>query len=174
MLSWSCISSTLVRSVNPLPCTEEPMTTLSFITALFCQVDGHLPGIPKHPHATLWPSEIVTPGILHALKGVGNHAFYRWLTRDYRPDTVSHSLSTPHRCCHCAGFSMLLGLQRRHMRGTICGTSGLTNSIRTVIQGRSWRALGPRSAPPPPRPRSCLSSLQVHALQCAKARGGVP
>src|SRR2546428_4818099 len=67
-----------------LPCTEEPMTTLDFITALFCQVDDHLPGIPKHPHANLWPSEIVTLGLLHALKGGGNRAFYRWLTRDYR------------------------------------------------------------------------------------------
>jgi hypothetical protein len=63
---------------------EEPMTTLEFITALFCQVDDQLPGIPKHPHAVLWPSEIVTLGLLHALKGVGNRAFYRWLTRDYR------------------------------------------------------------------------------------------
>src|SRR6266704_613386 len=67
-----------------LPCTEEPMVTLDFITALFCQVDDHLPGIPKHPHANLWPSEIVTLGLLHALKGGGNRAFYRWLTRDYR------------------------------------------------------------------------------------------
>jgi len=60
------------------------MTTLEFITALFCQVDDQMPGIPKHPHATLWPSEVVTLGLLHALKGVGNRAFYRWLTRDYR------------------------------------------------------------------------------------------
>ena len=28
---------------------------------------------------------MVTLGLLHALKGVGNRAFYRWLTRDYRP-----------------------------------------------------------------------------------------
>ena len=40
------------------------MTTIDFITALFCQVDDPLAGIPKHPHATLWPSEIVTLGIL--------------------------------------------------------------------------------------------------------------
>src|SRR6266568_1396509 len=60
------------------------MATLDFITALFCQVDDHLPAIPKHPEAHLWPSEIVTLGLLHALKGVGNRAFYRWLTRDYR------------------------------------------------------------------------------------------
>ena len=60
------------------------MTTLDFIAALFCQVDDDLPAIPKHPEAHLWPSEVVTLGLLHALKGVGNRAFYRWLTRDYR------------------------------------------------------------------------------------------
>ncbi len=60
------------------------MTTLEFITALFCQVDDHLPGLPKYPHVTLWPSEIVTLGLLHALKGGGNRAFSRWLTKDYR------------------------------------------------------------------------------------------
>src|SRR6516162_7697531 len=69
-----------------LPGTEEPMTTTSdFITALFCQVDDQLSGLPKHPEAHLWPSEVVTLGVLHALKGVGNRPFYRWLTRDYRP-----------------------------------------------------------------------------------------
>jgi hypothetical protein len=60
------------------------MTTVDFIITLFCEVDEHMPGIPKHPHATLWPSEVVTLGLLHALKGVGNRAFYRWLTKDYR------------------------------------------------------------------------------------------
>jgi len=60
------------------------MTTVDFIIALFCQVDAHLHNIPKHPEACLWPSEVVTLGLLHALKGVGNRAFYRWLTRDYR------------------------------------------------------------------------------------------
>ena len=61
------------------------MTTIDFITAFFCQVDDHLSGLPTHPEAHLWPSEVVTLGLLHALKGVGNRAFYRWLTRDYRP-----------------------------------------------------------------------------------------
>jgi hypothetical protein len=60
------------------------MSTLEFIIALFCQVDSHLQDVRKRPHATLWPSEVVTLGLLHALKGVGNRAFYRWLTRDYR------------------------------------------------------------------------------------------
>src|SRR5919109_2880975 len=64
--------------------TEGSMTTtIEFITALFCQVDDHLPAIPKHPEAHLWPSEVVTLGLLHALTGVGNRPFYRWLTRDY-------------------------------------------------------------------------------------------
>jgi len=34
---------------------------------------------------SLWPSEVVTLGRWHALKGGGNRAFSRWLTRDYRP-----------------------------------------------------------------------------------------
>ena len=61
------------------------MITIDFITDLFCQVDEQLCAIPKHPEAHLWPSEVVTLGLLHALKGVGNRPFYRWLTRDYRP-----------------------------------------------------------------------------------------
>src|SRR6266853_1467228 len=60
------------------------MTTVEFITALFYEVDEQLRTIPKHPEAHLWPSEVVTLGLLHALKGVGNRPFYRWLTRDYR------------------------------------------------------------------------------------------
>src|SRR5215813_5169198 len=73
------------RKRRPLPGTEEPMITIDFITDLFCQVDEQLRAIPKHPEAHLWPSEVVTLGLLHALKGVGNRPFYRWLTRDYRP-----------------------------------------------------------------------------------------
>src|SRR5256886_14054419 len=73
------------RKRETLPCTEEPMITLEFITALFYHVDEQLRTMPKHPEAHLWPSEVVTLGLLHALKGVGNRAFYRWLTRDYRP-----------------------------------------------------------------------------------------
>jgi len=52
---------------------------------LFIKVDDALRDVPKHPLAALYPSEIVTIGLLFALKGVGNRAFYRWLVRDYRP-----------------------------------------------------------------------------------------
>jgi len=37
-------------------------TTIEFITALFCQVDDHLAGLPKHPEARLWPSEVGVTG----------------------------------------------------------------------------------------------------------------
>jgi len=58
------------------------MSTVDFITELFCRVDDAMKGIAKHSQANLYPSEIVTLGILFALKGVGDRAFYRWLKRD--------------------------------------------------------------------------------------------
>ena len=61
------------------------MTTVDFITDLFCRIDERMHTLPKHSQAVLWPSEVVTLGVLHAVKGVGNRAFYRWLTRDYQP-----------------------------------------------------------------------------------------
>jgi hypothetical protein len=67
------------------------MTTVEFITALFYHVDVQMHAMPKHPEAHLWPSEVVTLGLLHALQGVGNRAFYRWLTRDYRPSLLLDS-----------------------------------------------------------------------------------
>src|SRR5256712_7810535 len=76
-------SSTLV-SVTSFPGEESRMTTVDFITALFYEVDEQMRTIPNHPEARLWPSEVVTLGLLHALKGGGNRPFSRWLTRDYR------------------------------------------------------------------------------------------
>lgn len=61
------------------------MTTQDFITELFCKVDDEMSHVPKHPQASLWPSEVVTLGLLHAIKGVGNRAFYRWLSKNFRP-----------------------------------------------------------------------------------------
>lgn len=60
------------------------MTTQDFITELFCRVDDAMKSVPKHSQAHLHPSEVVTLGVLFALKGGGNRAFYRWLVRDYR------------------------------------------------------------------------------------------
>ena len=59
------------------------MTTEEFIITLFCAVDDRLGAQPKHPQAKLYPSEVVTIGLLWALKGVSFRHFYRWLARDY-------------------------------------------------------------------------------------------
>jgi hypothetical protein len=59
------------------------MTTVDFITELFCRIDDAITNAKKHSQANLYPSEVVTVAILFALKGVGNRAFYRWLRRDY-------------------------------------------------------------------------------------------
>lgn len=59
------------------------MTTEDIIIQIFCIVDDKLPQLAKHPQAKLYPSELVTVGILFALKGGHFRAFYRWLKRDY-------------------------------------------------------------------------------------------
>jgi len=61
------------------------MTTEDFITDLFDRIDTKMYRIPKHPQAHLYPSEIVTLGVLFAIKGVGTRAFYRWVKRDWLP-----------------------------------------------------------------------------------------
>ena len=40
------------------------MMTVELITALFSEVDEQMHDIPKHPEAHLWPSEVVTLGLL--------------------------------------------------------------------------------------------------------------
>src|SRR6516225_9622770 len=68
-------SSTL-GGVTSLRGEERRMMTEEFITALFYEVDEQLRAIPKHPEAHLWPSEVVTLGLLHALKGGGNRPLF--------------------------------------------------------------------------------------------------
>lgn len=71
--------------------TDAPdFTTEEFIIALFCKVDDLCLDHPvlqkkeKHPQGKLHPSELLTLGMLYALKGRGQRAFYRWLWRDFR------------------------------------------------------------------------------------------
>ena len=59
------------------------MTTEDFIISLFCLVDDRIGELPKRSDATLYPSELVTLGLLYALKGGYFRAFYRWLRRDF-------------------------------------------------------------------------------------------
>ena len=60
------------------------MSTEDFIIELFIRVDSVMGDQPKHPDAHLYPSELVTLGLLFALKGSGSRAFYRWLSNNYR------------------------------------------------------------------------------------------
>ncbi len=59
------------------------MTTEDIIVHIFYWVATRLPELPRHSQAKLYPSELVTIGILFALKGGYFSAFYRWLKRDY-------------------------------------------------------------------------------------------
>lgn len=59
------------------------MTTQDIIYHIFGYVDDRMKDAGKHPEGLLYPSEIVTIGILFALKGGRFRAFYRWLKRDY-------------------------------------------------------------------------------------------
>ena len=59
------------------------MTTEDIIIQIFCIVDDEMKDMTKHTQAILYPSELVTIGILFALKGGHFRAFYRWLSRDY-------------------------------------------------------------------------------------------
>lgn len=59
------------------------MRTDDIIIRVFCIVDDRLGDVKKHPLARLHPSEVVTIGLLLALKGIGYRAFYRWLAANY-------------------------------------------------------------------------------------------
>ena len=62
------------------------MTAYDFTIELFCRVDEAMqkarPEVRKHPLASLHPSEVVTIGLLHALRGEGCRAFDRWLRKE--------------------------------------------------------------------------------------------
>ena len=47
------------------------MTTVDFITELFCRLDDKVPD-DKHWQAVLYPIEVVTLALLYALKGSGH------------------------------------------------------------------------------------------------------
>jgi hypothetical protein len=62
---------------------EDGMPTDEIIIRLFLIVDERLGDIKKRPDARLYASEIVTIGLLFALKGGRYRAFYRWLVANY-------------------------------------------------------------------------------------------
>jgi transposase len=60
------------------------MSIDDIIIGLYCRVDSVMASVPKHPQAELYPSELVTLGLLFALRGDGPRRFYRWLSNNYR------------------------------------------------------------------------------------------
>ena len=87
------------------------MTTDDIILHIFCLVDDSLPEIPRHSQANLYPSELVTIGILFPTKPLVFHALLsRRCSRSstaylaYRCVTIRRSAShrtTPRRCQSC-------------------------------------------------------------------------
>lgn len=65
------------------PKEERPYTTDDIILHIFYLVATSLPAIARHSQTKLYPSELVTIGILFALKGGHFRAFYRWQEGDY-------------------------------------------------------------------------------------------
>ena len=117
------------------------MTTVDFITELFCRIDDAMTDAKKHSQANLYPSEVVTIAILFALKGVGNRAFNRWLQRDY----LSLFPKLPHR-------TRLFRLFNTHRHWTQCFMAdptliGLVDTygielIHPRREGRSEKQIG--------------------------------
>ncbi len=61
------------------------MTQEEFIAQLFYCVDDAMTDVPKDPRAKLWPSELVTIGILFVLRGQSQRRFHLWLWCNWRP-----------------------------------------------------------------------------------------
>ena len=59
------------------------MTTEEIVIALLCTVDDPIGSVKKVPQATLHPGEVLTIGLLFAVKGGHFRAFYGCLKRDY-------------------------------------------------------------------------------------------
>lgn len=59
------------------------LTLIDFITELFCRVDDDMKGVSKDPRSHLWPSELVSIGVLYVLKAQSQSRFYRWLKANY-------------------------------------------------------------------------------------------
>jgi hypothetical protein len=82
------------------------MSTDEIIIRLFCMVDDRLGAVKKRSDARLYDSEIVTIGLLFALRGGQYRPFYRWLYANYRflfpnlPD-LTRLLRLLKRCGHC-------------------------------------------------------------------------
>ena len=72
-----------MRVTKPNTKETNRVTQEHFIIELFCRVDDMLPETREHIQAKLSISELVTLGLLMALKGTSQRAFYRWLKQNW-------------------------------------------------------------------------------------------
>jgi hypothetical protein len=120
------------------------MTTEDIICHIFYLVDTGLMEAGRVPQTHLYVSEVVTIGILFALKGGHFRAFYRWLKRDYE----ALFAGLPDR----TNLQRLLKTHQHHCDALLATGSVLnvTDSypielIFPIRQGRSPHQLGKKS-----------------------------
>lgn len=120
------------------------MTTEDIIIHIFCLVDESMKEARRVPQTHLYPSEIVTIGILFALKGGHFRAFYRWLERDFAPLFAG----LPDR----TNLQRLLKTHQRHCDALLAQPSVLTVTdsypielIFPIRQGRSEQQVGKKN-----------------------------
>lgn len=120
------------------------MTTEDIIIHIFYHVDEKLKATKRVPQTHLYPSEIVTIGILFALKGGHFRAFYRWLYRDF----AALFAGLPDR----TNLQRLLKTHQRHCDAVLAEASVLTVTdsypielIFPIRQGRSAQQMGEKN-----------------------------
>jgi hypothetical protein len=117
------------------------MTTEDFIISLFCLVDDRMGKLEKRSDAMLYPSELVTIGLLYALKGGFFRAFYRWLKRDFEALFVQLPDRTRIQRALCAHRDWSQSLLADPTFFTVIDTYGI-ELIHPVREGRSQHPLG--------------------------------
>lgn len=72
-----------MKVTKPNTKEADAVTQEHFIIELFCRVDDMLPNELEHQQAKLSRSELITLGLLLALKGASQRAFYRWIQQNW-------------------------------------------------------------------------------------------
>jgi hypothetical protein len=120
------------------------MTTEDIIIHIFCLVDDRMKQVKRVPQTHLYPSEIVTIGVLFALKGGHFRAFYRWLKRDF----ASLFAGLPDR----TNLQRLLKTHQQHCDWLLADSSLFTVTdsypielLFPIRQGRSPQQIGKKN-----------------------------
>lgn len=117
------------------------MSTEEIITRLFCMVDDQIGAVKKRSDARLHDSEIVTIGMVFALRGGQFRPFYRWFLANYRSlfPNIPHLTRLLRLLRRCAAYAdEFLSTPSLF---TIADTYGI-ELIHPRREGRSTRQLG--------------------------------